>query len=96
MGRLLISQAVQRHWLVISANWNDPAAYVADAEGEHLGPLDKLLANPVAGDSQPHFLAPCDLRDVKACGVTFAGSMVERVIQERAAGDPSATSLKPS
>ncbi len=33
-------------------------------------------------------LAPCDFQAVKACGVTFAKSMVERVIEERAAGDP--------
>ncbi len=32
-------------------------------------------------------LAPCDLQAVKACGVTFARSMIERVIEERAAGD---------
>ena len=32
-------------------------------------------------------LAPCDLQVVKACGVTFAKSMVERVIEERASGD---------
>jgi fumarylacetoacetate (FAA) hydrolase family protein len=37
---------------------------------------------------QIHFLAPCDLQSIKACGVTFASSMVERVIEERAAGDP--------
>ena len=43
-----------------------------------------------AGDlSLPHLLAPCDLQAVKACGVTFAGSMVERVIEERANGDPA-------
>ena len=34
------------------------------------------------------WLAPCDLQAVKACGVTFAGSMIERVIEERAGGDP--------
>ena len=33
-------------------------------------------------------LAPCDLQAVKACGVTFARSMLERVIEERAAGNP--------
>jgi fumarylacetoacetate (FAA) hydrolase family protein len=35
----------------------------------------------------PHFLSPVDLQAVKACGVTFAVSMLERVIEERAAGD---------
>ena len=34
-------------------------------------------------------LAPFDLQAVKACGVTFAGSIVERVIEERAGGDLS-------
>ncbi|MCB1440902.1 MAG: fumarylacetoacetate hydrolase family protein, partial [Nitratireductor sp.] len=31
---------------------------------------------------------PCDMQSIKACGVTFASSMVERVIEEQAAGDP--------
>ena len=34
-------------------------------------------------------LAPNDLQAVKACGVTFARSMVERVIEEKAAGNPA-------
>lgn len=37
----------------------------------------------------PRLLAPVDLQVVKACGVTFADSMVERVIEERCAGDAS-------
>ena len=36
----------------------------------------------------PHFLSPIDLQAIKACGVTFAASLVERVIEERASGDP--------
>ena len=32
-------------------------------------------------------LAPCDLQVVKASGVTFAASLIERVIEERARGD---------
>ena len=35
-------------------------------------------------------LAPVDLQAIKACGVTFAQSMLERVIEERAKGNPSA------
>ena len=42
------------------------------------------------GDDVLHLLAPCDLQAVKASGVTFAQSMVERVIEEQAAGDPDA------
>ncbi|WP_425843590.1 fumarylacetoacetate hydrolase family protein [Agrococcus sp. TSP3-2-1] len=37
--------------------------------------------------SGPSLLAPIDLQVVKACGVTFAGSMLERVIEERCMGD---------
>ena len=43
------------------------------------------------GDSTDtlHLLAPCDLQPVKAAGVTFASSMLERVIEEQARGDAS-------
>ncbi|HEY1327837.1 MAG TPA: fumarylacetoacetate hydrolase family protein [Casimicrobiaceae bacterium] len=37
----------------------------------------------------PWFLAPCDLQAVKAAGVTFVSSMLERVIEEQARGDPA-------
>lgn len=37
--------------------------------------------------SRPRLLAPIDLQVVKACGVTFADSLLERVIEERAGGD---------
>ena len=39
--------------------------------------------------SRPHLLAPIDLQVVKACGVTFADSLIERVIEERVGGDPA-------
>lgn len=39
--------------------------------------------------TSPHLLAPNDLQVVKACGVTFVESMLERVIEERAKGDSS-------
>jgi fumarylacetoacetate (FAA) hydrolase family protein len=51
-------------------------------------PLGHLLAASEAGDrTKPYFLAPIDLQVVKACGVTFVGSMIERVIEEKCAGD---------
>jgi fumarylacetoacetate (FAA) hydrolase family protein len=62
----------------------DPAAWLADRSGPVLAPLDALLDGTAPG---LRLLAPCDLQAVKACGVTFARSMVERVIEERAAGD---------
>lgn len=61
---------------------DDAAGHVRTAKGEVIGSVAEL------GDGIT-LLAPCDLQAVKACGVTFAGSMVERVIEEQAAGDPS-------
>ena len=55
-----------------------------------IGKLADVLMNSDADkrDSQrPYFLAPCDLQTVKACGVTFVSSMLERVIEEQAKGD---------
>lgn len=66
----------------------DPAGYVASAAGTNMGSLDEISTHQSGDLSQVHFLAPCDLQSVKACGVTFASSMVERVIEEQAAGDP--------
>jgi fumarylacetoacetate (FAA) hydrolase family protein len=66
---------------------NDPVAFVKALEGEAIADLNDILA--AKNDlSVPHLLAPIDLQAVKACGVTFARSMVERVIEERAAGNP--------
>ncbi|WP_038217600.1 fumarylacetoacetate hydrolase family protein [Xenophilus azovorans] len=39
--------------------------------------------------SRPWLLAPCDLQAVKASGVTFVASLLERVIEEQARGDAS-------
>ncbi|MCK7611266.1 fumarylacetoacetate hydrolase family protein [Roseibium sediminicola] len=66
---------------------DDPAGYVAQAEGHAIAPLETVAEACVGDPSLVHFLAPCDLQAIKACGVTFANSMVERVIEELAAGD---------
>lgn len=69
---------------------DDPAGYVAAAPGEDRGPLEALLSASIeAPPEATRLLAPCDLQAIKACGVTFAGSMIERVIEERAGGDPA-------
>ena len=69
---------------------DDPAAHLRAAEGRALGTLAELAAASRAADAPgPRLLAPCDLQALKACGVTFARSMIERVIEERAAGDPA-------
>lgn len=71
----------------------DPARELREASGEPLGPLQRILANtpPDGRDAEkPWLLAPIDLQAVKAAGVTFAISMLERVIEERARGNPDA------
>src|SRR5207249_4321182 len=40
-------------------------------------------------ETAPWLLAPCDLQAIKAAGVTFVASMLERVIEEQARGDPA-------
>jgi len=55
---------------------------IATLAGEVLCSVDAL-----GTDSAPAILAPVDLQCVKACGVTFAVSALERVIEERARGD---------
>ena len=70
----------------------DPAALVRATAGRRIGSLDELLANSVAAIRDPqraHLLAPCDLQVLKAAGVTFATSLLERVIEEHAGGDAS-------
>jgi len=68
----------------------DVSGFVAAQTGEDIGGLAEIAALSIeAGHAQTRLLAPCDLQAVKACGVTFAGSMVERVIEERAAGNAS-------
>lgn len=67
-----------------------PADYVLNAPGEEIGRLEDCLdASGTGSDDALRLLAPCDLQALKACGVTFARSMIERVIEERAGGDPS-------
>ena len=67
----------------------DPAGYVRAVNGIELGTTESISSGKPGDTSVLHFLAPCDLQSVKACGVTFARSMVERVIEEKAAGDPT-------
>jgi fumarylacetoacetate (FAA) hydrolase family protein len=46
-------------------------------------------AHGLLESTRPHLLAPIDLHVVKACGVTFVDSLIERVIEERVGGDPA-------
>lgn len=67
-----------------------PAEAARSATGQYLCSVDDLLANSLPGardTTRPWLLAPCDLQVVKAAGVTFAASLIERVIEEQARGD---------
>ncbi|MFM9940062.1 MAG: fumarylacetoacetate hydrolase family protein [Hyphomicrobiaceae bacterium] len=69
----------------------DPAASIRSLSGGDLGPLDAILANTPEATrdaKKPWLLPPIDLQAVKAAGVTFARSMLERVIEEQAKGAP--------
>jgi fumarylacetoacetate (FAA) hydrolase family protein len=62
--------------------------------------LSEVLSNTAPDnrdERRPWLLAPCDLQAVKAAGVTFAASLLERIIEERARGDAAiADSLRRS
>lgn len=72
---------------------DDPADAARSATGEVFASVEALLAAAKAGspvnEAAPHLLAPIDLHAVKASGVTFVTSLLERVIEEQAGGDPS-------
>ncbi|ANN67278.1 fumarylacetoacetate hydrolase family protein [Bordetella bronchialis] len=76
----------------------DPAAVARTAPGESLGPVGPLLQGSIrhgGADAAAHpaamtLLAPCDVQAIKACGVTFAVSLLERLIEERTGGDAGA------
>ena len=67
----------------------NPIDYVKGEEGKKIISIEDIEndINDKNFKTKIRLLAPCDLQVVKACGVTFAKSMVERVIEERASGD---------
>src|SRR2546426_5322620 len=72
-------------------NLSDPATAIRRAGTlPRLGSLDDVLENSAfdgRDNRVPWFLAPCDLQAIKASGVTFVASLLERVIEEQARGD---------
>lgn len=86
---------ISSHVATVSAllEVTDPVAYLrALPLAEPLVALSVLLNNsdPARRDPrQPWLLAPIDLQAVKAAGVTFATSLLERVVEEQAKGDPA-------
>ena len=69
-----------------------PAEAVRQHQGQRIGDTAAVLANSDAtarSPALPWFMAPSDLQAIKAAGVTFVASMLERVIEEQARGDAS-------
>ncbi|MDX8539148.1 fumarylacetoacetate hydrolase family protein [Mesorhizobium abyssinicae] len=67
----------------------DPAGYVRSAKGKPIGALEDITANSFEAErdaKKPFLVSPVDLQAVKASGVTFVVSLLERVIEEQARG----------
>ena len=74
----------------------NPAEALAAAEGKVIGKVADLLANadPLRRKAgKAYVISPIDLQAVKAAGVTFPASMIERVIEEKARGDAAAAAM---
>ena len=70
----------------------DTKAILSGSKTE-LSSLEELFVNSLYYSHNPdkaYFISPADVQSIKACGVTFASSLIERVIEEKAGGDPSA------
>jgi len=69
----------------------DVVQFARTVAGEALGPVEKLVEANLGAvqEDAPRLLAPNDVQAIKACGVTFAVSLIERVIEEQAGGDPA-------
>ncbi len=81
-------------WPTVGQFLRDPARSksLIDAPKCVIGRLEEIVPNSeavVRDPSKPALLAPIDLQAVKVCGVTFVTSMVERVVEEMAKGDPA-------
>ncbi|GFM57749.1 fumarylacetoacetate hydrolase [Pseudomonas cichorii] len=82
---------LSRHFATLSdlIEQHQPVQALTHAPGDFIASVEELLANTGAhaDPSKPFLLPPVDLQVIKAAGVTFAASMIERVIEEKAGGD---------
>ncbi|CAE6870810.1 hypothetical protein R69746_08415 [Paraburkholderia aspalathi] len=76
----------------------DARRIVSGRVGTPIGDIAAIIRESQrADDTAPYprshtFLAPCNVQAIKACGVTFAVSLIERLIEEQAGGDTSISS----
>lgn len=68
---------------------DDAVQLARSADAARRWSIDAVLAADTDDDAAAHLLAPIDLQVVKACGVTYVDSMLERLIEERCGGDPA-------
>jgi fumarylacetoacetate (FAA) hydrolase family protein len=86
---------ISRHVATVSAllDLADPVSFLRTLPADRrLGAVEELIRNsdPEERDaSRPWLLAPIDLQAIKAAGVTFASSLLERVVEEQAKGNPA-------
>jgi fumarylacetoacetate (FAA) hydrolase family protein len=89
-GRVLDVSGLAPTTAEFAARWRGEA----QLPGRDLGELEAMALEPAWRQENerplPRLLSPLDLQCLKACGVTFAASAVERVIEERARGDVEA------
>ena len=88
-GAMLVDLSALAPTVSLLLDRPDCVAAVQQARAPAVGTLDDALAAPAGEADALRLLAPCDLQPVKAAGVTFAASLVERVIEEQARGDPA-------
>lgn len=73
-------------------NGHDLASILKKQDLAKVGDVETIMENTISqsrDEKLPYFLSPVDLQAIKACGVTFVCSMLERVIEESAGGDPT-------
>jgi fumarylacetoacetate (FAA) hydrolase family protein len=86
---------ITRHAATVSAllDLPTPVAFLRTLPADRrLGAVEEIIRNsdPAERDaSRPWLLAPIDLQAIKAAGVTFASSLLERVVEEQAKGNPA-------
>lgn len=89
-----IAYDITKHYPTVSSFFEQSGSWNWESivnKNECLGDANLIVSQSVIENSERaslRLLAPCDLQAIKACGVTFAVSLVERVIEEKAGGDP--------